>query len=81
MGYWYDKANGGLEILTGIPYSKLPCINCHTASCDSCHKAEVDKKFSYSIKAVQNLDTCTHCHKRENEIMKDKAFLAIRLNL
>lgn len=34
MGYWYDKANGGLETLTGIPYSKLTCKNCHTSSCD-----------------------------------------------
>jgi len=36
MAYWYDKANGGLETLTGIPYSspKLDCLNCHVKSCD-----------------------------------------------
>lgn len=70
MGYWYDKANGGLENLTGIPYSKLNCINCHTASCDACHKTEIDKKLSYSTKAAQNMDTCLRCHKREKEVMK-----------
>jgi hypothetical protein len=70
MAYWYDKNNGGLEILTGIPYSKLDCRNCHTTSCDSCHKAETDKKLSYSTKIAQNMDTCLHCHKREKEIIK-----------
>lgn len=70
MGYWYDKANGGLETLTGIPYSNLTCKNCHTSSCDACHKAEVDKKLSYSTKAAQSMETCLRCHKREKEIKK-----------
>jgi hypothetical protein len=33
MAYWYDKARGGLEKITGIPYSQLMCQNCHAASC------------------------------------------------
>ncbi len=70
MAYWYDKANGGLETLTGIPYSKLDCKNCHTASCDACHKTEVDKKLSYTTKVAQNMETCLHCHKREASIMQ-----------
>jgi hypothetical protein len=43
MAYWYDKANGGLETLTGIPYlsPKLDCINCHVKSCDVCHKTAI----------------------------------------
>jgi len=27
MEYWYDKANGGLEIISGVPYSNLGCKN------------------------------------------------------
>jgi hypothetical protein len=41
MAYWYDKTNGGLETLTGIPYSKLPCSHCHVSSCDTCHKIKI----------------------------------------
>ncbi|MFH1025835.1 MAG: hypothetical protein V1764_04075, partial [Nitrospirota bacterium] len=72
MAYWYDKANGGLEILTGIPYAspKLDCINCHVKSCDVCHKAVTGDKSSYSVKAAQNQDICLNCHKRERTIMK-----------
>ncbi|PIP07030.1 MAG: hypothetical protein COX51_07575, partial [Syntrophobacteraceae bacterium CG23_combo_of_CG06-09_8_20_14_all_50_8] len=28
MEYWYDKANGGLETITGIPYSEAGCSKC-----------------------------------------------------
>jgi hypothetical protein len=72
MAYWYDKANGGLEILTGIPYAspKLDCINCHVKSCDVCHKTVTGDKSSYSVKAAQNQDICLNCHKREKTIMK-----------
>ena len=72
MAYWYDKANGGLEILTGIPYAspKLDCINCHVKSCDVCHKTVTGDKSSYSVKAAQNQDICLNCHKRERTIMK-----------
>jgi hypothetical protein len=34
MAYWYDKARGGLEKITGVPYSQLMCQNCHAASCE-----------------------------------------------
>lgn len=72
MAYWYDKANGGLEILTGIPYAspKLDCINCHVKSCDVCHKTGEGEKLSYTTKAAQNQDICLNCHKRERTIMK-----------
>jgi len=72
MAYWYDKANGGLEILTGIPYAnpKLDCINCHVRSCDVCHKTVTGDKSSYSVKAARNPDICLNCHKRERTIMK-----------
>ncbi|MDY6862336.1 MAG: hypothetical protein SV062_05020 [Thermodesulfobacteriota bacterium] len=70
MAYWYDRANGGLEILTGIPYSKLGCKNCHIKSCDECHKTEADGKATYSTKAARNQKVCLNCHKREALIKK-----------
>jgi hypothetical protein len=72
MAYWYDKANGGLETLTGIPYDspKLDCINCHVKSCDVCHKTVAEDKMSYSLEAAWNQDICLNCHKRERTIMK-----------
>jgi len=72
MAYWYDKANGGLETLTGIPYAspKLDCINCHVKSCDVCHKTVEGEKSFYTTKAARNQDVCLNCHKRERTIMK-----------
>lgn len=74
MGYWYDKANGGLEVITGVPYSKLGCQNCHVSSCDVCHKTDAQGNPAYSAKAARNQEICLHCHKREASIMQiDKA--------
>jgi len=70
MAYWYDKAQGGLETLTGIPYSTLGCGNCHVSSCDDCHKVEVEGQLSYSADAASNQDICLACHAREASIMK-----------
>lgn len=70
MAYWYDKANGGLETVAGIPYVELACKNCHVGSCDACHKMSVDGKMSYSVKAAKNQDKCLTCHAREASIMK-----------
>jgi hypothetical protein len=72
MEYWYDKENGGLEMLTGIPYAspKLDCINCHVKSCDVCHKTAEGDRALYSVKAAQNQEICLKCHKREKTIMK-----------
>ena len=70
--YWYDKANGGLETLTGIPYSspKLDCLNCHVKSCDVCHKTAEGDKLSYKAATAKNQEVCLQCHKREKTIMK-----------
>jgi hypothetical protein len=74
MGFWYDKKNGGLETLTGVPYSQLGCKNCHVASCDDCHKTDVAGKPAYSTKAARDQGLCLKCHGREASIMKiDKA--------
>jgi hypothetical protein len=69
MGYWYDKANGGLEIIAGVPYSNLTCKNCHVPGCDRCHKVEKDKKLNYSTEAAKNQTMCLECHAREQAII------------
>lgn len=74
MAYWYDKANGGLETLTGVPYSQLGCKSCHVASCDGCHRTVVDGKPVYSTKAARDQGMCLKCHAREAAVLKaDKA--------
>jgi hypothetical protein len=74
MAYWYDKNNGGIETLTGIPYSNLPCQHCHVSSCDTCHKTSINNKLAYSIEAADNQEMCLGCHQREAAIQKiDKA--------
>lgn len=70
MGYWYDKSNGGLEILTGIPYSELGCKNCHVANCDRCHLTKIDDIPVYSTKAARSQEMCLECHAREASIIK-----------
>lgn len=70
MGHWYDKSNGGLETITGVPYSELSCKNCHTSSCDDCHKTEVGGKPAYSTAVAKDQVFCLKCHAREASIMK-----------
>lgn len=75
MKYWYDKANGGLETITGVPYAQAGCSKCHVSSCDICHKAERDGKPEYSTKTARDQEKCLSCHAREaHMILKiDKA--------
>jgi hypothetical protein len=74
MGYWYDKSNGGLETVTGVPYSELGCKNCHVGTCDDCHKTEIAGKAVYSTKVAKDQALCLKCHAREASMMKiDKA--------
>jgi hypothetical protein len=74
MVYWYDKANGGLEILTGIPYSNLDCKNCHVTSCDVCHKTVIEGKPIYSKMVAREKETCLECHTQLAYLIKiDKA--------
>jgi len=70
MAYWYDKANGGLETVTGIPYQDLDCKNCHVKSCDACHRTTIDDKPIYSIMAAKKEETCLRCHKRVATILQ-----------
>lgn len=70
MSYWYDKANGGLEMLTGVTFEQANCAKCHISSCDTCHKSENNGKSFYSIKASQDPEMCLKCHGRLASISK-----------
>lgn len=70
MAYWYDEANGGLETITGVPYSQLGCQNCHVANCDRCHLAYTNETPVYSTEAAQRQEMCLKCHAREASILK-----------
>lgn len=79
--YWYSKENGGMEVLTGIPYEKLPCQNCHTnynkvegkvgqPRCESCHISRDYAPVQASVKLPQFPDDgrnqgCLACHGRQ----------------
>jgi len=65
MSYWYSKSQGGLETITGVPYSDLACNNCHVENCDVCHLTEMDGKAFYTNEASNNQEMCLKCHGRE----------------
>jgi hypothetical protein len=65
LEYWYAKEQGGLERITGVPFSDLPCTRCHVRSCDTCHKKEVEGKAMYSLEPVRSQDVCQDCHNIE----------------
>jgi hypothetical protein len=62
LEYWYAKEQGGLERLTGIPFAKLHCANCHVKSCDTCHMVEAEGKAKYSLEPAKAQDVCQKCH-------------------
>ncbi|MDD8014264.1 MAG: hypothetical protein PHX45_01115 [Acidobacteriota bacterium] len=62
LEYWYAKEQGGLERITGIPFSELPCAGCHVRSCDTCHKKESGGKASYSLEPARAQEVCQNCH-------------------
>jgi hypothetical protein len=70
MAHWYDRQNGGLETVTGVPYEQLGCASCHVASCGACHGTEVAGKPAYSTRAARQQATCLKCHAREAAILK-----------
>ncbi|MGB8952269.1 MAG: hypothetical protein WCC06_06345 [Candidatus Aminicenantales bacterium] len=65
LEYWYSKEQGGLERLTGIPFSETPCAKCHVRTCDACHKQEINGKAKYSLEPVRTQDVCQNCHQIE----------------
>lgn len=62
LEFWYAKEQGGLERITGIPFSELPCAGCHVRSCDTCHKKEIKGKASYSLERARSQEVCQGCH-------------------
>lgn len=68
--YWYSRENGGLELLTGIPYDDIGCQKCHTASCDNCHKTQNNGKIAYSSAAAKKKEVCLKCHGRARSMIK-----------
>ncbi len=70
MSYWYDKAQGGLETVTGIKYNELNCQNCHVSSCDKCHKKTTDQTSFYSRDETKDMAKCLSCHAREGIVRK-----------
>lgn len=65
LEYWYSKDQGGLERITGIPFSELPCGGCHVQSCDTCHKKETNGKAAYSLEPARAQEVCQNCHNLE----------------
>ena len=66
LEHWYLAKNGGLERITGIPFEKLSCNNCHVRSCDTCHVKEVGGKPAYSTGAAGTEKACEKCHGMES---------------
>ncbi|MCK4835283.1 MAG: hypothetical protein KAT17_01530, partial [Candidatus Aminicenantes bacterium] len=56
--------------ITGIPYEKLDCQNCHVKSCERCHAKKEGEKCSYSLKKAKDSNTCLTCHSREKVTFK-----------
>lgn len=67
LAYWYSEEQGGLEKITGIPFSELPCAGCHVRSCDTCHKKEDNGKARYSVAAARSQEVCAQCHRMEKK--------------
>jgi len=72
LEYWYSKANGGLERITGIPFAKLGCDGCHVRTCDTCHVLEVDGKPVYSSDRAKIETACEKCHEIESQALARK---------
>lgn len=64
LTYFYQKEQGGLERLTGVPASKLGCekSQCHATSCDICHAKTTSGKQEFSKSNARNPENCYGCH-------------------
>ena len=62
LEYWYAAERGGLERITGVPFSQLTCTKCHVRSCDTCHLKTVAGKISYSNEPARAQEACIKCH-------------------
>ncbi len=67
LAHWYAKENGGLERITGVPFSQLSsCNGCHVRSCDTCHAGNANGKTSYSVAKASSEAACEKCHGLES---------------
>ncbi len=67
MRYWYDKEDG-FKNVSGVPYDKLGCKNCHAKKCERCHTEKTaDGKFT---KKGINQELCLGCHSRAKVTFK-----------
>jgi hypothetical protein len=64
LAFWYGKEQKGLELLTGQPYEKLACRQCHIGSCQGCHQAVKGVKGQAGKLGPVEQDTCLKCHDR-----------------
>jgi hypothetical protein len=62
----YAKENGGLERITGIPFTQTACNGCHVRSCDTCHAEGDAKSMKYSVAVARSEAACYKCHKMKS---------------
>jgi hypothetical protein len=64
LAFWYSKEQKGLEGLTGRPYEKLACKQCHVGSCQGCHQPVKKGKGQPERLGPVEPKTCLQCHDR-----------------
>lgn len=69
MRYWYEAEDGFMS-LTGVPYDKLACKQCHSTGCNDCHLTETNEGPGYSLEMAKKDETCFKCHSRGSAVAK-----------
>jgi hypothetical protein len=64
LAFYYGKEQQGLELLTGQPYEKLACKQCHIGSCQGCHQPVKKTKGQPDRLGPVDQKTCLQCHDR-----------------
>ncbi len=64
LAFWYGKEQKGLELLTGQPYEKLACRQCHVGSCQGCHQPLKKVNAQAAKMGPVDQETCLKCHDR-----------------
>jgi hypothetical protein len=65
LAFWYGRDQQGLELLTGLPYEKLACRQCHVGSCQGCHQPLKKTKGQPEGLGPVDPKTCLKCHDRQ----------------
>ncbi|HEX8926501.1 MAG TPA: hypothetical protein VF786_11955 [Terriglobales bacterium] len=70
LAFWYAKENGGLERITGVPFSQLKsCNNCHVQNCETCHAGGKVAPTKANFKGEA---ACDRCHEMETQAFARK---------